>query len=262
MLLTIAIVTYNCENILIKTLLSVSDLIKNSNEYSSLIEVIAIDGDSTDSTLIKLNESKVLDTIVSEKDRGIYDAMNKAAKIAKGRYIIYMNAGDYFCCDEIIILLEHLNNNESDVVYGDTIVETSDHRKILSKANKNISLTNSMPFCHQSVFTRTRIVRDIGFNEKFNIVADKALFFSAYKKNCKFTYLPYKISLVDLVGLSGLNPLATYKEYLDMLLYNKAIHLISYYCRYIVFCSSISFRNVLPKSILKLIRQLRGYDTR
>lgn len=57
---------------------------------------------------------------VSEKDNGIYDAMNKGIARARGEYLIFMNAGDVFFHPEILRLIEPYLNGENEVVYGDT----------------------------------------------------------------------------------------------------------------------------------------------
>ena len=67
------------------------------------IEYVIVDGASDDDTLnvIKKHEGKI-DQWVSEPDRGIYDAMNKAVKMAKGDWVIFMNAGDVFASDDCV----------------------------------------------------------------------------------------------------------------------------------------------------------------
>ncbi len=89
--LSIIIVTFNASDDLGRTLQSVFE-----QTYTNY-EVVIIDGESTDTTLeiIQTYEEKI-DYWVSEKDSGIYAAMNKGIKVAKGEYLQFLNAGDYF----------------------------------------------------------------------------------------------------------------------------------------------------------------------
>jgi len=88
-LISIITVVYNAQEILIPTLLSVF------NQTYQQIEFILIDGASTDKTLeMALNYSEKIDYWRSEKDSGIYDAMNKGLEAASGEYVFFLNAGD------------------------------------------------------------------------------------------------------------------------------------------------------------------------
>ena len=94
---TVVTVCRNCARMLEKTIESVETL-----SYPD-IEYVIVDGASDDDTLnvIKKHEGKI-DQSVSEPDRGIYDAMNKAVKMAKGDWVIFMNAGDVFASDDCV----------------------------------------------------------------------------------------------------------------------------------------------------------------
>ncbi|MEG1575147.1 MAG: glycosyltransferase, partial [Bacteroidales bacterium] len=91
---TIVTVCDNAEAIVERTIKSVI-----SQTYKN-IEYIIVDGKSTDETVVIAKRYQTLYphiiSVYSEKDAGIYDAMNKALKIAKGDFILYMNAGDLF----------------------------------------------------------------------------------------------------------------------------------------------------------------------
>ena len=91
-LITIVTVVYNGQEHLEETILSVV------NQTYSNIEFIIIDGGSTDNTIDIIHKYEhAIDYWISEKDEGIYDAMNKASELAKGKWINYMNCGDSFC---------------------------------------------------------------------------------------------------------------------------------------------------------------------
>jgi len=115
---TVSIVTvvYNRVNQLEETILSVL------NQQFDKFEYIIIDGGSTDGTidLIRKYEDRIAYWI-SEKDKGIYDAMNKGIDAAKGKWINFMNCGDRFMPDALSSVFSE-DHNGADIVFGDTII--------------------------------------------------------------------------------------------------------------------------------------------
>ena len=92
----------------------------NSQTYNN-IEHIIIDGASKDNTLEIINSlpNRVI-TIVSEPDKGIYDAMNKGIKAATGDIIGILNSDDFFTSDDVIeTVVDTFKNNDIDALYGD-----------------------------------------------------------------------------------------------------------------------------------------------
>lgn len=84
------------------------------------IEYIVIDGASTDGTLDVLQKHKdKIDTIISEKDSGIYKAMNKAIDMANGEWICFMNSGDMFYDSKVLKNILPKIDDSVDIVYGD-----------------------------------------------------------------------------------------------------------------------------------------------
>ena len=106
-LITVVTVVYNGEQFLEETILSVI------NQTYDNVEYIIIDGGSTDGTLdiIKKYEHAI-DYWVSEKDKGIYDAMNKGIDLATGEWINFMNAGDQFCDGAVLGIASNLSSKE------------------------------------------------------------------------------------------------------------------------------------------------------
>lgn len=115
---TFSVITicYNAENEIEKTIQSVL------NQSYKQIEYIVIDGNSTDSTLNILDQYKsCINSLVSEPDKGLYDAMNKGLKLATGDYLCFLNAGDYFYDSETLSsIVSSLGASRPDVIYGDT----------------------------------------------------------------------------------------------------------------------------------------------
>ena len=99
---TIVTVCFNCEQLIERTIQSVL------SQNPDLFEYIIIDGKSKDRTLDVINQYRDrIDKVVSEPDKGIYDAMNKGIALATGKYINFMNAGDYFVDSHV---LENVSN--------------------------------------------------------------------------------------------------------------------------------------------------------
>ncbi|MBP1618553.1 MAG: putative glycosyltransferase [Bacteroidetes bacterium] len=115
--LSIITVTYNAEKTLPFTLKSVAEQTYRDIQY------ILIDGKSRDNTLLVIEESNVsIHALVSEPDKGLYDAMNKGAALATGDYICFLNAGDtFFAPDTVERMMKSIPQGElPGVIYGET----------------------------------------------------------------------------------------------------------------------------------------------
>lgn len=114
-MLSIITITYQAEAYIERTLQSLA-----AQGHRDAIEYIVIDGASKDGTWELLEKSPIkIDQLISEKDHGIYDAMNKGLRLATGDYVLFMNAGDsFFSNDSLGHLLKPLEN-QPDVLYGD-----------------------------------------------------------------------------------------------------------------------------------------------
>lgn len=169
------------------------------------IQYIIIDGGSTDGTLevIEKYRNKV-DVFTSQKDSGIYNAMNKAIDLSNGDWICFMNSGDTFY--DAIVLKNILSSFDDsvDVIYGNHEVMYNSKNKIL-KANKSIeNIWKGMIFSHQSCFVRKDILKQYRFNESNRITADYELFYTLYKAEKKFKYISLIVASVSSGGLSDI----------------------------------------------------------
>ncbi len=114
---SIITVTYNAGKVLEDTIQSVITQTYKNMEY------ILVDGGSTDNTLSIINQYRsMIQQVISEPDRGLYDAMNKGIKMATGDYICFLNAGDAFHEDDTLQQMVHslTENALPDVLYGET----------------------------------------------------------------------------------------------------------------------------------------------
>jgi glycosyltransferase involved in cell wall biosynthesis len=197
-LISIITVVYNGEKYLEETILSVI------NQTYDNVEYVIIDGGSTDGTLdiIKKYEEKI-DYWVSEKDCGIYDAMNKGIDLASGEWINFMNAGDSLVNNKVLNnLLSELSNFCNDIVYGDiNIIRSFDlisiYYKICSKIDKYFLMENTI--CHQAIFFRKLLFLESGkHNLQYKIVGD-------YERLLTFFILGKKIKYSNILIANYLN---------------------------------------------------------
>lgn len=140
-LISIITVCFNEEKNIVSTLQSVEEQIYQNIEY------IIIDGGSTDKTLSFLENFKSSITIlISEKDNGLYDAMNKGIKVANGEWIIFLNSGDTFFNNEVLLnVVESIEKeNRYDIIYGNTIMANPGKYKI-QETSYNHQLLNEYP---------------------------------------------------------------------------------------------------------------------
>lgn len=164
-LFSIITVVYNAEQYVTETVQSVLD--QRCNDY----EYIVIDGASTDRTMAILAPYREqIDTLISEPDQGIYDAMNKGIERAKGKYINFMNAGDrYYSPDTLDQVARHYEQNGGlnhwDIIYGKVVKISSEASNFQYEKGKAVSANSfflSIPMCHQAMFIKTDLFRAVG----------------------------------------------------------------------------------------------------
>lgn len=208
---TIVTVTFNCEDSIEKTMKSVFCQTYTQYEY------IIIDGKSTDRTteIIRKYADK-LTTFVSEKDRGIYDAMNKGAALARGKWILFLNSGDVLADASVLEkVAQRTAITTSDIIYGDIFVRK--HGNLIIREASEPTNKHRMYFCHQSAFTRTVLIKTNPFDLRFKLSADFYFFKQCYYQNFRFEHLSLPLVIYDLTGISNTNRLAGLTENLRII---------------------------------------------
>jgi len=190
---------------------TVADSIRSVQQQSyQNIEHIIIDGVSKDDTL-SIVHAMHSGTIVSEKDKGIYDAMNKGIAITNGEIIGILNSDDYYADDRIIEKVVNLfASTGCDAVYGDLLyVDNTDRSKvkrkwIAGKHNKRSFLFGWMP-PHPTFFVKKKIYDQHGvFNLQLGTAADYELMLRfIYKQGIKVSYLNEVIVKMRTGGVSN-----------------------------------------------------------
>ncbi|HRP58868.1 MAG TPA: glycosyltransferase family 2 protein, partial [Vicingus sp.] len=125
---SIITVCYNSEKTIEDTIKSVA------NQSYPNIEYIVIDGGSTDNTLAIIDKYKdKISTVISEKDHGIYDAINKGIKLATGDIIANLNSDDFYIDSDVITdVVATFENEKTDTLYADLYyVDAVDTNKII-----------------------------------------------------------------------------------------------------------------------------------
>lgn len=205
MKLSVITVNYNDKPGLQKTLLSVIGQTYTDYEY------IIIDGGSTDGSVDLIRQySDSISYWVSERDKGIYNAMNKAIDVAKGEYCIFLNSGDTLFSNDTVEQV-FLSNPSGDVICGST--QTVEK---LKEAPDEITLEYlfSNTICHQCAFIRTSLMAKYKYDEKYRIVADRKFFLQALIiDNCSYLKVPIVVVNYDIEGFSANNPVLSKLEY-------------------------------------------------
>lgn len=192
-LVTVITVCYNAREMLLRTMNSVW-----AQTYKH-VEYVIVDGASTDGTLELLEEyGGRIDHWVSESDKGIYDAMNKGVSMAKGKWVIFMNAGDCFADNHV---LENVFSvpRQADVIYGD-VVKGGVVKKASSPRN-----AHRMFFCHQSVFVKIESLKAFPFDISHKMSADFKQMKQLWLAGKQFLQLDFPIADFDVQGVSNTN---------------------------------------------------------
>lgn len=181
-LISIVTVTYNDAKGLKRTIESI-----RTQTAKDLFEYIIIDGRSTDETLEIINSnSDIVNFYISEKDTGIYNAMNKGIRSASCEYVIFMNAGDTFFEDNIIERVAKELEDSPDICYGDRNYISEDGSSVYHKARKMDTVYKQMPYCHQASFVKRIVLEKFPFNETYKYSADYNQIVEMYKNGLVF----------------------------------------------------------------------------
>ncbi len=211
-LFSIVTVTWNAAKVIAPTLKSVKEQTCRDYEY------LVVDGASTDATVQLVNRAEIAATrIVSEPDNGLYDAMNKAIRLARGKYIIWLNAGDAFAHTNSLERIAEKATDEPGVIYGQT--QLVDHnRNVVGMRHLTaptkltwMSFKHGMLVCHQAFVARRDIMPSYDLHYRFSADYDWCIkVLKSSKQNAYVGDTPIISFLND--GLTAKNHKSSLKE--------------------------------------------------
>ena len=213
---TIVTVCYNAESLIEETMRSVFE-----QNYTDM-EYIIVDGASNDCTLDVVSkvckdypDKKV--RCISEPDKGIYDAMNKAIDMANGEWINFMNAGDTFYDLKTLskIFRSKVSENVS-AIFGNSrfVDKVSREKHFVVSSTEGLGIY--MPNCHQAAFVRTEELIANNFRTDYKMISDFIFFYHLKKSGKQFLLSDEIIVDYDANGLSSNTKIVT-KEYIRFL---------------------------------------------
>ena len=165
------------------------------------IEYIIVDGGSKDGTLELIGKYKdKISLLISEPDRGVYDAMNKGIKYSTGDFVYFINSGDILLNPSILskIKLEELKERNA-IIYGNVVVA---YGNIEALEKPRPFFNSKMKFkgigiCHQSMFFPGKLIRNEKYDLSYNIAADYDLAYRLWRKGTVFLYIDITIAKYD-----------------------------------------------------------------
>ena len=196
-MISVITVTYNASSFIETTIKSVCAQINKNFEF------LLIDGASKDDTVSKVKQLLVESgfpeeqtVIVSERDHGMVDAMNKGVSLCHGEYVLFLNGGDSFYDEHVIDELEHtIVLHPADAIYGRTMMLFYEGRGIYNENEEHGDPI--MPFIHQSVIVKREHLLAHPFDLSYKILGDREFFYWMRQEKMSFHYEPYIVSTYD-----------------------------------------------------------------
>lgn len=243
--LSIITVCLNSEKTIAKTIESI--LNQDYTEY----EYLVIDGGSVDKTCSIINgyaryfkEKNISFRHYSEKDNGIYDAMNKGVEKSVGEWITFLNSDDVYCSNAVLSKVFNSIVNEYDYVYGGSI-NMLGKNMYYRPAKEPGTAYYRMPFVHQSVFVRADLMKKYLFDTSYLYAADFKQFVEIWLEGKKIKKLDFPVVKYDMSGVSHSHILAVMKEHekiriINNIFFNRLVY------RYVRYIGSLLIHSVRP----------------
>lgn len=215
-LITVITVVFNGEQFIEDTILSVINQVYDNVEY------IVVDGGSTDGTVgIIKKHQQAIDYWVSEKDSGIYDAMNKGITLSSGDWINFMNAGDRFFDPDVLDSINFSLKPNNHILAGDVEYDSG---KVFFALSGSMYKKNTIH--HQGAFYPSLVFKKLGlYSTRFRILADYDFNLKCLKNEILPKKLDGRIAVCSDYGVSDIPKLTNYREEI----YIRGQHLDSSY---------------------------------
>lgn len=223
-------------------------------------EVCVIDGVSSDATIQIVQNWKETDNrikFISEKDNGIYDAMNKGIRLAKGEWLYFLGSDDHLLDTGVLQKVKtFINENDSEVVYGDVLVKgnavwAKDGDRYDGLFDLKKLLTRNI--CHQAIFYKKTFIDkfNISFDEKYPVCGDWDFNLHCWAKT-DFRYMPLMVACFNAGGAS------TKEDVNDTFSNDMVEKIISYFG----INSYSQLQNMLPDERMYLLGRIKKYKWR
>lgn len=171
-------------------------------------EHLIVDGGSTDGSRELLEQHGDWPWLrwTSEPDDGIYDALDKGLRQATGRYVIFLNAGDTFCSDDVLEKVAAQLGADDDVVYGDAMLVKMTPAGTLAwrKTGNHLSPDVRNNVCHQATFFRRELHVQETYDTRFQILGDKDLLMRLWRRQARFRRIDLCVCNYLVGGISSL----------------------------------------------------------
>lgn len=204
-MLSIVSICYNNLKGLKKTL----EIFEN-HKWGNDIELVIIDGNSTDGTKEFLNQQQITKNFISESDKGIYNAMNKGIDKANGQYLWFLNSGDYAFNEKAVQSILNAIEKNPDAIYGETMLVDTNGKELGLRSTitgkefpENLnwkSFKMGMNIGHQSFIIKKELC--LKYNENYRYVSDIDWMIRCLKQCQNIIKIPQIISCFTLDGFS------------------------------------------------------------
>nr|WP_315152569.1 glycosyltransferase [uncultured Flavobacterium sp.] len=223
MLISIITVTRNDFHGLNKTIDSLKEI---GPAFQRCFEHVIVDGLSTDESVAYLTEYIKLPvlktTFISEKDKGIYDAMNKGVSISNGSFCFFLNSGDVIDQNvDFNNLLEVLNKNLEEILSAGIALNVKMSNEDTSYSVKSREVKKwrlRMPTVHQGIIYKTSYLLNNKYDDKLKICSDFKSVVVALEQNLSFKYVNAQFTVLTFGGISSQKPFLLLKESLSIIL--------------------------------------------
>jgi glycosyltransferase involved in cell wall biosynthesis len=212
--LSVVTIVYNNVKDIERTMLSVL------NQTYGDIEYIIIDGLSTDGTLEVIRKYQERIKLVSEKDEGIYDAMNKGLAKATGDYVLFMNSGDEIYSVDTVAKV-FATTDDADIYYGETEMMDSDGQSLGQRRHKAPdhfswrSFKYGMSVSHQAIYIKRSLTEP--YDRQYHLSADIDWIIRAAKKAKKIVKVDGYVAKYLVGGISKLKHRQSLQERFDIM---------------------------------------------
>ncbi|MGL4726226.1 MAG: colanic acid biosynthesis glycosyltransferase WcaE [Scandinavium sp.] len=206
MLLSVITVAFRNYEGVVKTWASLAHLARDPKIEFEWIVVDGGSGDGTAEFLENLNGEYNL-RYISEKDKGIYDAMNKGINMARGNFAIFLNSGDVFHPEIVESVLQLGSKNDDAMYIGDAMLDFGDGHKVRRSAKHGWYIYHSLPASHQAIFFPLSGLQRYPYDLQYRVSSDYALAARMYKEGYSFKRIKGLVSEFSMGGVSTSNNL-------------------------------------------------------